>query len=256
MISLVTRQNSPAFFAVCDRDVAMGPEIATLLAVYGVQGRMADFWVATNSNRPTAAISRENGQIKLVMTPHADAAELRDFLASIGGFDQIWAQAGACARLFPGVPFESGPVMRYEGEFPPYRHTGIVERLPLDHLYELLCLCFDEFNENGRQRWCAFASHLFRHRLGTVDGIYAGGHLACTGGVYAQNSRYGVIACVATHPADRGRGYAARVVHHLSGRILRGGKIPALLCANDGLADYYGRLGFGPLGRWGKIPYL
>lgn len=253
MISLVDRGNRPAFLSVCDLDTAMGPEVATLHAVYGDYSHMASFWLAVSRGFPAAAISRENGQIKLVLTPRADPAEIREFLSAVGGYDQIWAEAGACARLYPGTPFRSGPVMRYLGGPGGTVHESIAPPQRLDDLYKLLCACFAEFDKSGRQRWCAYASHLFRHGLGSVAGIYAGRRLVCTGGIYAKNSRYAVIACVATHPAYRGQGLAGQVVRSLCDRALREGKTPALLCAGESLAAFYARLGFEPFGRWARI---
>lgn len=252
MIRLLGAGGEAEFLALCDSDYVLGAEIRTRRAVFGADAERADFWLATAADgAPCAAICRENGRMAISANSKADVAELGGFLRMVGGYGELCAEAGLCEQLLPSLPLESAPAMQYPGGLSCRDHTQITEAIPLDDLYGLLDCCFDDFGSE-RERWYTYASHLFRHGLGFAAGIYRRGSLAATGGVYAFGARHGVIASVATAPELRGEGLAEAIVHYLCDRLLKLGKTPVLLCAEEGLRRYYEGLGFHVFGRWGR----
>lgn len=255
MITLLDGAGTGPFLEICDADPLLGVGIRTHLAVYGTDDRYTDFWLAADADgRPCAAIERRGGEILLAATGAPDPAELGEFLRAVGGFDEIRGPAALCEDLLPtlGGSFHTAPAMRYSGGLLRTGVDGVADRIPLDHLYPLISAAFEN-DEERKQRWYAHASHLFRHGLGYVAGIYEEGRLVSTGGVYATGPRYAVIASLTTDPAYRNRGYAGRIVRRLCARALEDGLIPTLLCADDGLARYYEGLGFEVYGRWGRL---
>ena len=71
--------------------------------------------------------------------------------------------------------------------------------------------------------------------------------LACAFALF-KGRKSVLLGAVATNPSARGRGYASRAVSLLANENSE--KRVFLFCRNDGLADFYGKIGFETDGRW------
>lgn len=252
MITLLTEENEAAFRAACGLDPIFGAQLLTDCAVWGGGGRGADFWVALGEDgRPSAALSRIGGRLMIAAREDTVDGELIGFVHSVGGWSTLRGDARVCRLLSRGcLPF-TAPNMIYDG--PPFAadYSGVITA-SLNQLYPLLCAGFSSHG-SGWDQWYAMTSHLFRHGLGYALGLSEGGKLVSTAGVYATGPNCGIIACVATLPEHRGRGYAGLLVRCLCDRLLAEGKTPVLQCADDGMAGYYQAMGFRQRGRWGRL---
>lgn len=259
MISHVEVCTEDSFFLACGLDPILGAQICTDYLVRGADFRSAGFWVAVDGgNRPTAAIGLVDGRMTVSAADPAaggavDIAELTEFVRAGGvAVRQLTAPAGVVRRVgLSGHQF-TAPYMTYPGGLfgGDYRH--ITTGFSLGELYDTIIAGFPGYGD-VRERWYANTSHLFRHGLGFAAGIREDGAMAATGGVYSMGAHIGVIACVATLPPYRSRGYAGLIVRYLCDRLLEMGRTPALQCAEESLAEYYGAMGFRVCGRWGRI---
>lgn len=257
MITYLEERDRADYLTVCDTEPVIGGRMHTVLAVYGLGSAIADAWLARDGEgRPTAALLRFDSWMVAAVTEGVDVPELAEFLRAVGGFGTIEGSPSLCRELkpwFPGV-YSSAGTMAYLGDpFP--GDMGIVEgNPPLKEVYSLICQGSPFMAKHARwDSWYPHTSHLVRHGLGFAAMVYADGRPVATGGVYTTSPRYGVIGSLTTIPGYRGRGYAALITKYLCNRLLERGLTPALYCAADSLAAYYGRLGFSALGKWAEI---
>lgn len=238
---------------IAQQDEIIGLDILARLGVYGCGTTAADFWLLHQENAD-AVLCRENGVTRIACPApeRLDTEEIAAFLAATGGFCAVMAEAGLCARLYPGETMQSAPAMRYVGGFSGKEMHLVHEGISLDALYRLLFPDAPAGMTDAKAHWYAYTSHLFRHGLGFAVSIDDQGVPVSTGGVYAWSETAGLIGCIATDPAHQHRGYGGQLVRYLCDRVLAEGKIPLLLCAEEPLAAYYAQLGFVPFGRWGR----
>ena len=248
------------WLALCGSEPVIGARMQTVLAAYGLNSGIADYWLALDADGlPAAALMRFDGWVVAVADcERLILPELGDFLQTIGEFRFLEgspALAGAVAKWVPGA-LEMGSTMRYNGGYPP-GDTGISisGAPPLQEVYNLIRSGSAFMASTTRwEAWYPHTSHLIRHGLGFAAVLYEpDGFPASTGGVYAIGGEYGVIGSLATDPERRGRGYAARIVRHLCARCIDRGLVPVLFCASRGLVAYYQRLGFAVNGQWAQI---
>lgn len=255
MIFRLDGTNADAYLAACEEEPVIGAQLRADLLVYGADSRDAGFWVQTDERgAPSSAISCIDGRVWVTGAGRSDGSELSAFLRALGGFDRLTAPGPLTASLdIPGARY-SAPIMEYRGGPFHGNYGPVAGGLTLDELYDINAECFPGFAAGTRRdMWCAYTSHLLRHGHGFAAGVRDGGRLVSTAGVYATGLRYGVIACVATRKGFRGKGHAALLVRYLCDRLIGMGLTPALLCAEDGIAPYYGRMGFQHRGCWERI---
>ena len=100
----------------------------------------------------------------------------------------------------------------------------------------------DTISQERIQKCCAYVADI----LGKL--IENGGEpLACAFALF-KGRKSVLLGAVATNPSARGRGYASRAVSLLANENSE--KRVFLFCRNDGLADFYGKIGFQTDGRW------
>lgn len=71
--------------------------------------------------------------------------------------------------------------------------------------------------------------------------------LACVFALF-EGKKSVLLGAVATAPQARGRGYASALVGTLANE--KSDKEVFLFCRNDSLVNFYGKIGFEPVGRW------
>ena len=84
------------------------------------------------------------------------------------------------------------------------------------------------------------------HQLGSFVGVKVDGQLAAMAGERMRPEGFTEVSGVCTHPDHRGKGYAARLMRHVAGRILASGETPFLhsYASNEGANRLYESLGF------------
>lgn len=256
MISLVNTENQDSFFSLCDTDIVFAPELSTQFSIYQHHAKDALFWLVTTPlGKPTAAVSRLSGCITIAATDQMDTEELASFLRMLGDYRQVQTNYALCRSLSRtlGGKVCGASSMRYLPNAAAPPALPCIQSPQLEELYSFLCAAFPMFSPGGWSEWYVYHSHLFRHNLGFAAGIYQNGTLISTGGVYATNRHYSLMANIATSPAFRGCGYGAQLVAYLCAEICRQGKTPVLHCAQESLVRFYASLGFIPTQHWGTL---
>jgi len=84
------------------------------------------------------------------------------------------------------------------------------------------------------------------HQMGAFVGVKIDGRLAAMAGERMRPEGFTEVSGVCTHPDHRGKGYAARLMQHVAGRILASGETPFLhsYASNAGANRLYESLGF------------
>lgn len=82
--------------------------------------------------------------------------------------------------------------------------------------------------------------------MGEYFGIRSDGDLVAMGGERLMLDGYSEISGLCTHPAHRGKGYAAKLISHLARKHRAEGVVSWLhvAAANENAIELYGRLGF------------
>ncbi|HWU14320.1 MAG TPA: GNAT family N-acetyltransferase [Caulobacter sp.] len=84
------------------------------------------------------------------------------------------------------------------------------------------------------------------HELGEFVGVKVDGQLAAMAGERLRPEGFTEVSAVCAHPDHRGKGYAARLMLHVAGKIVDRGETPFLhsFADNSGAIALYAALGF------------
>lgn len=255
MIRFLEGELLPQWEAACRLEPVFGGKLETLLAVYGVGSLHCGFWVVLDGDGlPVGGVAREGDTFTLALSPLADAEELAQFLAAIGGSRAEGREPflTALAKGLGGAGHRS-PLLAYRGSSPPFAPLA-VEADHLTAVYRLLCAADPSFVGSAPyEPWlCGFFA---RVRAGRASAFLCGegGKPVSTASVYHLGAGYGMLGSVATLPEYRGKGYASQAVLAAVAWVLRRGAVPVLLPAGEELLPFYTRLGFAPLGEAGQF---
>ncbi len=217
--------------------------ITALFKTYGPEQSFAFFWVQTVDGAPSAAISRVDGNMTLCALEKADYEELSCFI-NAAGFASLTCSEEAMKKL-GFEPSRASFTVRYNGGFQP-KNIRILRDCDKRQVYDLLCACGFELGGYGS----FLADVCARLNKGTASMAAAeenGSVQACAFALF-EGEKSVLLGAVATAPLSRGRGYASELVGALAEE--KSEKDVFLFCRNDGLSEFYAKIGFEIVGRW------
>lgn len=217
--------------------------ITALFKTYGADYDFALFWVQDIDGIPSAAISRIDGNMTLCTNKNADFEELTHFINAVG-FQSLTCSYEDMGKL-GFEPADSSFTVKYTGR----KNTAEIKTVSdydKRRIYDLLCDCGFELGDYG-----AYLSDVCsRLNKGTASMLAAeenGSLRACAFALFEGENSV-LLGAVATSPEARGRGYASAIVGEIAEK--KSDKDVFLFCRNDGLADFYGKIGFETVGKW------
>lgn len=222
---------------------AYSARITALFRTYGSGQTFAMFWVQRINDVSVAAISKVDGNMTLCTCENADFEELSGFI-NAAGFTSLTCDAEDMEKL----GFEPGKIsftVKYSGGYEPQK-ADVSRDSDKRKIYDLLCACGFELGDYG----AFLADVCARLNKGTASMTAVeenGGVQACAFALF-EGERSVLLGAVATSPDARGKGYASTLVGTLANE--KSDKEVFLFCRNDGLADFYGKIGFEVVGRW------
>lgn len=221
---------------------AFAARITALADTYGFEQSFALFWVQRIEETPVAALSRIDGNLTLCCTDKADFEEISAFIGAVG-FSSFTADGKALSKLGMTAS-DSSYIVEYQGFFP-IDKSGVLEDFDKRALYDLLCECGFEMGDYG----AFLADYCSRLNKGTAKlaAFEEDGLLACASALFIGKKSV-LLGAVATRKAARGRGLASKLVTALADELKD--KKVFLFCRNDGLLDFYEKIGFVKVGRW------
>ncbi len=220
--------------------------ITALFRTYGADYDFALFWVQNIDGIPTAAISRIDGNMTLCTNRNADFEELLHFVNAVG-FQSFTCSYEDIKKL--GLePSDSSFTVKFTGRKTSF-DVNTVNDFDKREIYDLLCSCGFELGDYG-----AFLSDVCsRLNKGTASMIAAeenGSLRACAFALF-EGEKSVLLGAVATSPKARGRGYASAIVRKIAEK--KSDKDVFLFCRNDGLEDFYSKIGFKTVGKWAIV---
>lgn len=221
---------------------AFAARITALADTYGFEQNFALFWVQRIEETPVAALSRVDGNLTLCCTDNADFEEISAFVGAVG-FSSLTAEEKAAEKLGM-TPSDSSYTVEYQG-FCPIDKSGILSDCNKRAVYDLLCECGFEMGDYG----AFLADYCSRLNKGTAKlaAFEEDGLLACASALFIGEKSV-LLGAVATRKSARGRGLASKLVTALADELKD--KKVFLFCRNDGLLDFYEKIGFVKVGRW------
>lgn len=222
---------------------AYAARITALFKTYGSSQSFAMFWVQRTDDIPSAAICRVDGSMTVCACENADFEELECFVNAVG-FLSITCDS-ECMKKLGFEPSNTSFTVKYSGRYEPEK-TDISRDCSKRKVYDLLCGCGFELGDYG----AFLADVCARLNKGTASMAAAEENedvLACAFALF-EGEKSVLLGAVATAPQARGRGYASALVGTLANE--KSDKEVFLFCRNDSLVNFYGKIGFEPVGRW------
>lgn len=222
---------------------AYAARITALFKTYGSSQSFAMFWVQRTDDIPSAAICRVDGSMTVCACENADFEELECFVNAVG-FLSITCDS-ECMKKLGFEPSNTSFTVKYSGGYEPEK-TDISRDCSKRKVYDLLCGCGFELGDYG----AFLADVCARLNKGTASMAAAEENedvLACVFALF-EGKKSVLLGAVATAPQARGRGYASALVGTLANE--KSDKEVFLFCRNDSLVNFYGKIGFEPVGRW------
>lgn len=246
MIRYVTPQTLPSLLAFCRGD-PFGCKIASLAQAYGLETAFAGFWLQTEENKTTAALSRLDDAAVLFAPGEADWEEWERFLTMLG---VSVLQCGMNAPFLPGWKTREGAVLKLTAPLWAKREP----EPGLREVYRLLKSCDSpDFRAPPSEQFYVDMSHRVRHRAARVRGAWEEGTLAACALTIAETETAALLGAVAACPDKRRKGCGSRAVRQLCGELLQENKEIFLFRAEAENEAFYEGLGFSPCGRWREL---
>lgn len=222
--------------------------ITALFETYGAGQNFAMFWVQKCGEMPVAALSKVDGNLTLCALENADFEELSAFIRA-AGYSSLTCDSEVMNAL-GFTPSKTSFTVRYGGGFEP-KGTPLLNDCDKKSVYNLLCDCGFELGDYGS----FLADVCARLNKGTASmrACEENGRLQACAFALFEGAKSVLLGAVATSPESRGRGYASELVGSLANE--KSDKQVFLFCRNDGLVDFYGKIGFEAVGKWAILNY-
>lgn len=241
MISLCSNYSELSFLPAD----AYAARITALFKTYGAEYSFASFWVQRVDDEAVAAIGRVDGNMTLCCTDNADFEELSCFMNAVGYSsltldEKYLPQLGLTAA-------KSSYTVEYKGE------KGFFdERIKTDFdkkkLYDLLVSC--GFELGSFEAFLSDVCARLNKNTASLAAIGEADPYACAFALF-EGEKSVLLGAVATRNEARGKGFASALVKSLAGREKE--RKVFLFCRNDGLLEFYKRIGFEYAGKWAVI---
>ncbi len=239
MIRLISDKSELSFLPAD----AYSARITALVNTYGTEQSFAMFWVQTDGEKPVAAISRVDGNMTVCCDGNADFNELSCFINAVG-FGSLTCDEKIMEKLGYEIT-KSSFTVEYKGKGKT-DNKNIIRDCDKRGIYDLLCECGFEMGD-----YHAFladvCARLNKNTASFASIIQDASPIACAFALF-EGDKSVLLGAVATKESARGNGYASKLVNALANE--KKDKRVFLFCRNDGLSDFYGKIGFEVIGRW------
>lgn len=238
MILLVDESNRTIAEKYLDKPNPFACRILSQLLAYGTGERFLEHWVQLEGDKPTAAISRIDGN----MTVFCEKAneELTEFINAVG-FGTILADKHVFPQYWSG---EAVMRLACKAEIKATEGNGTeIEQNPtIREVYSVLERCMGAgFEVPDFDSFYPDMSHRVRHGLARIFALRVGGQAVACCMTSAETNSCAIVSGVATLPKMRGKGYAGKLITEMIKTL--GDKEVFVFCRED-LISFYSKLGF------------
>ncbi len=236
MISLVDEKNRGMLERYLNRSDPYACHILSRLSAYGTGAPFLEHWIQICNGKPTAALSRLDGNMTVYCESGSD--ELYEFIGA-AGCASILADGNILTRYRSGKT-----VLKYSRGAAVYDKGSVrIDTAPtIRDIYPVLASCRGEgFEVPEFDSFYPDMSHRLRHGLARIFAVRADGRAVSCCMTSAETELCAVISGVATMPDMRGRGYASLLVWKTAEALKP--RDVFLFCDKE-LAGFYNRIGF------------
>lgn len=236
----ISQSNSSFSFLPKD---AYAARIQALFKTYGTRYSFAQFWIQAN----TAAVSRVDGVMTVCCDSQADFEELRAFIQAVG-FETLVCSYDTCVKL-GYTPFASSYIVKYTADSSEKSEGSVPD---LKQVYSLLCTC--GFSMGDYNSFLADFAARLNKGTAKISAIVSDSVDACASALFIGEKSV-LLGAVATNPEKRGQGLASKLVSALAAEMKGKKKEVFLFCREDGLLDFYKKIGFVDCGKWTEVKF-
>lgn len=238
MILLVDESNRTIAEKYLDKPNPFACRILSQLLAYGTGERFLEHWVQLEGDKPTAAISRIDGN----MTVFCEKAneELTEFINAVG-FGTILADKHVFPQYWSG---EAVMRLACKAEIKATEGNGTeIEQNPtIREVYSVLERCGGaEFEVPDFDSFYPDMSHRVRHGLARIFALRVSGQAVACCMTSAETENCAIISGVACLSEYRNRGYASRIVIDMIGSL---GDREVFVFCREKLLGFYNKMGF------------
>lgn len=218
--------------------------ITALIKTYGTAYDFAMFWVQRVDGIPVAAISRTDGNMTVCCCENADYEELSCFIKAVG-YSSLTCDEKVMDML--GIePSKTSFAVKYNGGAKA-ETEGIFRDCDKKEIYNLLISCGFELGDYNA--FLADVCARLNKQTASFAAAEINNEIAACAFILFEGEKSVLLGAVATKESARGKGLASKLVGTLAEE--KTDKEVYLFCRNDGLVDFYKKIGFEPVGRWG-----
>lgn len=258
MIRLADEASYPKLVKACSVNAVYGNLILVAWECCRDDWRFCNVWLGENEDgQPLYALCRTGNHYRFAgrADEGIDIKELADFFAlqqagEIQGDFTVMEQLNRCLCKTP----YSSVTMAYTGGLVDYEPAFANIRLceSLYRLYDMVAASYSYFRDHvEREGWL---STLFAHKRKGCVYVYElvqDEKVVCSGVLtIAKDSGEATLGTIATLPEYQGRGFASTMVRYLCREAQQHGRTISLDCGDEGLVQFYTRLGLEVVGRW------
>jgi len=217
--------------------------ITAYAMTYGFGCDFAMFWSQSIDGVQVAAVSKTDGNVTLCCTQKTDFEELSVFLSAIG-WSSITAQFSDLENL--GIKADKKSYIVTFDSADAEKNENLIFDYNKKDVYNLLCDC--GFEMGDYHSFLADVCARLNKGTAKLACVQQNGILQACAFKLFVGSKSVLLGAVATRESARGKGYASSAVKCLASEEKE--KKVFLFCRNDGLLNFYSRIGFSQCGVW------
>ena len=233
---------------ICSLDV-FGTRILGYFQTYSDKFDFCTVWIQhDDSGKPSAAVSRVNGDITVCAGENADYDELSAFV-SMSDYASLQCQKSVMNKLGL-IPDTNGYVLRFNpGE---YSDRDISQAANFKEIYDIIKGA-GLMGVGDYLPWLSDVTYRVNHGTALTAVITEdGGTVSCAMALFITDEA-ALLGAVATKNDYRGRGYAGSLVKYLGNKMTKQNKKTYLLCKQGSIFDFYKSIGFEKEDEWSAI---
>lgn len=253
MLKLVGENQTEQILLFC-QNKALGVRVSSYWLCYGLKFEFLNFWLQEIENEITAVIAKFEQSITICMNEKADSSQVREFIEVIG-YQNLQTESRVAQKLGFN-DFEQKQMLSFNQDkisIIPAKNSNHENLKPV---YNLISKSIPNSFENDKEAynfWLSDFSYKKRRNLARVFTISENENCIASALTASESENEALMSGVACDENYRGKGLGKITVLSLVDELLKQNKKVFIIALNDGVENFYQKLGFE---NYKKIAYI